>query len=364
MKGRWLSLHRWVGLKLSILISFVMITGTFAVISHEIDWLIDSGRRVSVSEAPEHLDWQGLHDAARSARPEWAFTSLIAPIDPWHAAEVWGYNSNGEIRRLLFHPATFEFRGERAWFNAQRLFRDAHRRLMIPTFHGVVIVSTLSILLAISIVSGLYVYKKFWRGFFKKPRTRDARTLWGDLHRLGGIWSLWFTVIIALTGLFYLAESLGARAARFDIKAPQSEPAPLVGSLTEYASRAKQHLPDYDIALVGLPAFAGRPIEFYGQSKAILVRDRANRVHFDSQTGAVVGVFDGRDATAWQRVSEAADPLHFGTFGGIWTKLLYFVFGAILSALSLSGVYIYSARIRKAANRPTAVRPPALPEAV
>jgi len=52
-----------------------------------------------------------------------------------------------------------------------------------------------------------------------------------------------------------------------------------------------------------------------------------------------------------QRISEMADPLHFGTFGGFWTKILYFVFGVILSGLSLSGVYVFSARIRNASMK-------------
>ncbi len=42
MKRVWLDLHRWVGLKLSILLSFVLITGTLATVSHEIDWLLDA----------------------------------------------------------------------------------------------------------------------------------------------------------------------------------------------------------------------------------------------------------------------------------------------------------------------------------
>ena len=42
-----------------------------------------------------------------------------------------------------------------------------------------------------------------------------------------------------------------------------------------------------------------------------------------------------------------ADPLHFGTFGGYWTKVTWFVFGVGLTALSLSGVVIYGLRIAR-----------------
>ncbi len=357
MKRVWLDLHRWVGLKLFILLSFVLITGTLATVSHEIDWLIDPARRVAPSSAPAVQNWEGLAQAARTARPGWSIEWISAPLDPWHAAEAVGITPEGERRRLLIHPGTLQVQGERAWFNAQRLFRDAHRRLIIPSSWGIVLVSSLSILMILSLISGLFVYKKFWRGFFRKPRQRDARTFWGDMHRLGGVWSLWFVVVIALTSVWYLIEALGfifgQTVARPEPKAPPAihGEAPSGAASISYsalAGEARQTLENYQIMLLRMPRFAGDPITFYGQSTAILVRERANQVAFDSATGKMTGVVRGEDLSVMQRVSQMADPLHFGTFGGIWTKLLYFVFGVILSGMSLSGVYVYSARIRNA----------------
>ena len=45
-----------------------------------------------------------------------------------------------------------------------------------------------------------------------------------------------------------------------------------------------------------------------------------------------------------------ADPLHFGTFGGLATKAIWFVFGAILTGMAVTGVLIYSQRLAKAAR--------------
>ncbi len=39
----WLNVHRWFGLKLSILMSFILITGTLATVSHEIDFHVVAG---------------------------------------------------------------------------------------------------------------------------------------------------------------------------------------------------------------------------------------------------------------------------------------------------------------------------------
>ena len=46
------------------------------------------------------------------------------------------------------------------------------------------------------------------------------------------------------------------------------------------------------------------------------------------------------------RISEAADPLHFGYFGGITTKILWFLLGLSMSAMALTGVVIYSKRLK------------------
>ena len=353
MKRVWFDIHRWVGLKLSIVLSFVLITGTLATISHEIDWLIDPARRVLPSYQTENYDWQGMYDAAVAERPNWAFNNIIKPLDPWFAAEIIGTTPEGELRRLLINPRTLDVQGDRPWFNAQRLFRDTHRRLMIFHSSGIILVSSLALLLLISLVSGLIIYKKFWRGFFKKPRNRNSRTLWGDLHRLGGVWSIWFIFLIVFTGLWYLIEASGnlldIRVEGYVYRPTTIETSankPTV-SLNVLAAESKQQIPDFDPILLELPAFADNPVVFSGQASAFLTRERANYVSFDPYTGEVLDTLDARTLRIPQRISEMADPLHFGTFGGLPTKLLYFIFGIILSGMSLSGIYIYSSRIRK-----------------
>ena len=40
-------MHQWVGLKLSLFLTFILFTGTLAVVSHEIDWLLQPSLRVA-----------------------------------------------------------------------------------------------------------------------------------------------------------------------------------------------------------------------------------------------------------------------------------------------------------------------------
>ena len=52
-----------------------------------------------------------------------------------------------------------------------------------------------------------------------------------------------------------------------------------------------------------------------------------------------------------QTLEHIADPLHYGTIGGIWTKLIWFVFELILSGMSITGFLMWGTRTVKAARR-------------
>ncbi|MCG6120832.1 MAG: PepSY domain-containing protein, partial [Blastomonas sp.] len=47
-----------------------------------------------------------------------------------------------------------------------------------------------------------------------------------------------------------------------------------------------------------------------------------------------------------ERIVHTADPLHFGTFGGLVTKLIRVAFGIALVAMAGSGAVIYAKRLR------------------
>lgn len=106
--------------------------------------------------------------------------------------------------------------------------------------------------------------------------------------------------------------------------------------------------PDLRIRNVQFP-FEGDPgLVIEGQASAVLVRDRANAVFIDPETRDVLLASRGERLNWHQRISEAADPLHFGTWGGLPTKIVWFLFGLLLTSLSVTGVAVYALRLKKA----------------
>lgn len=159
------------------------------------------------------------------------------------------------------------------------------------------------------------------------------------------MWSLWFVTLMALTGMWYFVESLGLAAPpppRVKIEAPTEpgsqgfEPA-FAAAMTAY--------PKLEVRRVLLPGKESPVLQLHGDHEAVLVRPRANTVWVDPVSAKVLLTTNGRDMNVHQRIGELADPLHFGDFGGYWTKVPWFLFGLLLTGLSLSGAAIYSLRI-------------------
>ncbi|GAA0752067.1 MULTISPECIES: PepSY-associated TM helix domain-containing protein [Sphingomonas] len=345
-RSLWWRVHSWAGLKLAIFMTFVLATGTLAVFAHEIDWLVTPAMRATPQSGPK-VSWGTLAAAAVRAEPKGRLQTLYAPIDPWFTAEAWVDMGGGAPRRVYLDPWSGRVAGTRGWANVHRFLRQVHRHLMLPTRIGIPIVTTLALLLLASLITGLVTYKKWWRGFFRMPRGGDLRRVTGDVHRLGGLWSLWFVTLIAVTGLWYLVESLGGNAAVPEL--PTSEAVvsiPTGAALDRLVSMAAQARPSLKIREIRFTKRNG--VILLGQDRAWLVRDRANGIAIDAATGKILASLDGRNLNAHQRISEMADPLHFGTFGGMPTKILWFLFGLILTGLSVTGTIIYAKRLSKA----------------
>ncbi len=353
-RRRWFSLHSWVGLKFSLLFLFVSLTGTIAVYAYEVDWLLTPAMRVEAPESGERQPPGTLLAAALRKYPEWRPSYMHVNLPGYMAAELIAVDKEGNRWRIYVNPYTAEVQGVANWYNAHRFLREAHRHLMLPLKWGLTLVALLSIPLLLSMISAFPIFKRWWRGFFKPPRRDDPpRRWWGNLHRWLGLWSLPFILIIGLTGLWYLAEQWGGSASPAAGKLrplPEASPLPRdADTLNRSINRALSHWPEYRLDSLWFPG-ENQPLILQGQEHALLVRPRANTLLIDPATGESLGRVHGETLSLHQRIAEAADPLHFGTFGGQLTRFIWFLFGMMLTTLSASGAWIYTLRI--ASRRP------------
>lgn len=362
----WFTIHSWIGLKLSLLMTFILATGTIAVFSYEIDWLLNPEMRANQRIAEDEVAWGAAFDSMRREYPAYRPLNLSRFQDNWFALQMLAQGSGGELVRVWFNPADGANLGMTSFFNVQRLFRELHRHLMLPLYIGIPLVTVLAFPLLISLVAGFVVYKKFWRGLFKWPRFGRNPRIWnGDLHRLLGLWGSWFIALIAITSIWYLVEQLGGRAPPFPAAEREMAdrnaalPQQFDGAAIDLAlQNARSELAGLEPGRILFPGNASAPLTIQGELSAVLVRPRANGVHIDPASLAVVGSYRGEDLDSHTRISEASDPLHFGYFGGIGTKLLWFILGLMMTAMSITGVVINAARLRRSWLESATFSPP------
>ncbi|NNC73449.1 MAG: PepSY domain-containing protein [Sphingomonadaceae bacterium] len=344
----WFRIHSLVGLNLSLLIGLICLTGTLAVFASEVDWLMTPSIRAAQPVALDDTNWQAIAASLAEHAPDDAIDTIeTGPSSAFAPAAYTGMPDGGR-RVIRFDPATGVVQGEHSTLGFKSLLRAIHSHLLIGG-PGLTIVTLTAFFLLASLVTALFAYRRWWRGFFRWPqRHRGARVFWGDFHRLAGLWSLVFGFVVALTGIWYFAEQNGVRAPAPDRPALS---AAKVGNVEAAAyfpkalAAAHAAYPDLAIRRIDWPGRAGEVFAFYGQEGTVLVRPRANAAAVDVRSGDIAFTHSGSDAGVHRRISEAADPLHMGYFAGFWSKLLWFLSGALLTIVAVSGAIVYAKRL-------------------
>ena len=361
-------LHGWCGFLLSILMFVICLSGTFAVVSNEIDWLINPDLRAPVENKP--MAWQTIHRNVRALHPEAHILWLQAPIEPGFAVEAVMFRPDLKYPwRVYANPYSGVIQGEHGWLTVQRFLRDFHMYLFSPGW-GKYLVTFFGWLMLASLITGIIVYRQWWRGFFTLEWHRGVRIRWGSLHKLMGVWSLWFVALISVTSVWYFVEALMFDLTDFSyIAAPPVDaatlasfgPAPEIGDLDAIVAAAKREVPEFRLRQIIFPAAPDAPLTITAQTDAILVRDRTNKFGFHPYTGELQSVQLAQHLSPAWRWVDTADPLHFGDFGGLVSKFLWFFFGLVLDAIILSGAWLYLRRMNRLAERdqPGTVHQPA-----
>lgn len=330
MNGRsWFKLHSFAGFAFGLLMLLVCLTGTLAVVSHEIQYLSHQKYR-ALSERQGPVPWQVLEQNLAKAYPDYQISNVQVP-EQWYLAGAVSLNKGSEFLFVYFDPASGALTGEGQWGTVSRFLRNIHMYLSLGST-GKIIVTSLSFLLLIILISSFYVYRQWWRKGFQLPSGAkvSGRTFWSDWHKWTGIWCWGFILLMFLTGLWYFTEHF---LLKFKVehypKAPKLEQAIThkALSLTELMQAAQKARPELDIRALNYPLSDKAPVVVTGQDDTLLVRDRANRIYLHPVTAHVLKIQKGGDLKPVAYISDMADPLHFGNFAGFGVKLLYFVFG-------------------------------------
>lgn len=343
------NIHSWTGLTTGLMLFVICWSGTVAVFSHELDWLLNPA--IHGKALPGAMDWQRAYDEFEQGYPNGHLNELNSPLKKGYSIE--GYAEDGHSTQFRFYmdPATYNITEETSYFNVQRFFRSFHMALFEADYiHilgvpiGYFIVGLFGFVLLISTITGFLFYKNWRTGFFKLNIGKGPRRLWSDSHKLFGLWSLWFGLLIGLTGVWYLAEWWVPEPPYTVFPEVMEKDPDSFLSIDRLYKNAKIAYPELEIQRLEFYDYHGGRLSFAGTDGSFLVRKRAAYVTLDTQGGTVLDVQKPSELSWYARWFEAVDLLHFGKFGGLWSKWLYFIFGLALSALCLTGAYLQAKR--------------------
>lgn len=347
----WFRVHSFTGVITGLMLFVICWSGTFAVVADELDWLVTPGLRVA--SGGEQMNWSEIQSAIHEWRPDAEILQLRAPLYSVSVATALVNLPYHKFVQVHVNPGTGIVTEHNSSLDLQRFFREFHRRLLLGDV-GFYIVCTFTLTLLTSMVAALCFYKRWWTRFLRF-KGGSGRVFWSELHKTAGLWSLWFVLIMVVTGGWYLFEAArgdfgdGKLAYAGDAEyAVRAVPEGSAGSPTDrlpidaLVARAGALRPDLDFRRI---LFRGGAVVLAGQAGHVLVRDRANRVRLDAHTGEVLYNQRASDLPLYWRWSDTADPLHFGNFAGLVSKLIWLVFGLVLCGLILTGTLLHTRRL-------------------
>ncbi len=365
----WFLAHSWLALPIWVFLFFVCLTGTIATVSQEIVWLADPAVRAHPPEGDARmLGYDEIVAAIAREHPEVVIRGITRPVKSMFAWTVRANHPDGSLVSHYVNPYTGRIQGsEPDGLSFRQFIRALHGWLLMPLTNGYSLgwyaVSLLSLPLLGSLVTGMVVYKRFWRAY-PHPRLRlgkGGRVFWGDLHRLADIWSIPFILVMAVTGLWFLvnailhdtgnelpstAPDLPVLVAREDIPVVAAgQPAPRIG-LDRAAQAMREHFPAVEPFSLGFGAHAFHTIGVRGQAAGWPLLSESIQVN--PYTARVEYVQRLADYSKLELFTKSMRPLHTGDFAGLWLKLVYFFFGLLLTAMVASGLLVWLKRTAKA----------------
>ncbi|MXO70968.1 PepSY-associated TM helix domain-containing protein [Alteraurantiacibacter buctensis] len=350
---RGLSAHAAIGLVGGALLYLVCLSGTVLVLYEE--W-----QRLEQPAAPE---MEAISPAAVQRAVEAVLASEEEPTTHLYVhmptAELPRATITTDNRALHVDrqgaPVVPE---ENAW---SEFLYALHYTLNLPALVGITIVGALGAMIVALAVTGLIAHPRIFRDAFRLRARNQGGVAMSDWHNRLSVWTLPFSLTIALTGAVIglasvAAYALAATSYGGDAEAvyapifgdePATDPAPApVPDVAAALAYMQQAYPQVTVsyAILHDPGTAGQHVQIVGGHDRRLIFGEYYAFSADGQFHGAAGLADG---SLGQQAAASVYNLHFGNYGGLPVKLGYILFGLALTAICATGVYIWLGKRRR-----------------
>lgn len=360
---RSLSAHAAVGLLAGALLYLISITGALLVFHDE--W-----QRVEQPNAPEMT--QADPDAVARAAAAMLAREDAAGTKP--TTHLYVHLPTGDLPRTTVITDTqarhadaagrLTVAEENTWSD---FLLHLHYRLHLPSTLGLTIVGGLGVMMVGLALSGVLAHPRIFRDAFRLRARSNGGVGLADWHNRLGVWTLPFTLALAITGAaiglgsvvsFGLAESF-YKGKIEDVYTPifgkdavaDETPAPLpdiAAALRTMGARFPGVHPYY--VIVHDPRTKGQMVQIIGEHPRRLIY--GDNYYFDD-AGRFTGSSGLSDGKVGQQVAASNYNLHFGNYGGVPVKIVYALLGLALCVMTATGLSIWlGKRERRGLHQP------------
>lgn len=352
---RALSAHAAVGLIAGALLYLVCLTGTLSVFYAEWQRIEQPRAPEMAAIAPEAVQ-RGVVAVLATERGKPATSHLYVhlPVEDLPRATITTDSRAVHLREDGWLAGPEEI----GWSD---FLLQLHYTLNLPSLVGLSLVGALGVMILVLALSGVVAHPRIFRDAFRL-RARDTEGVGlADWHNRLSVWTLPFSIAVALTGALIGLASLtayGVAAAhnKGDIAAVY---APIFGAEGK-PDKAAAAVPNVAAALRDLrtrfpavvptyvtihdPLTAGQHIQISAEHRRRLIFGEYYAYDASGHYQGSVGLADGEIG---QQAAASTYKLHFGNYGGLPVKLAYLLFGAALTAICATGVYIWLGKRRR-----------------
>ena len=236
-----------------------------------------------------------------------------------------------------------------------------HINLTLPIVWGMILVGALGVVLAALAITGVVAHPKIFKDAFRLRSRHDPQLARADWHNRLGVWTLPFTIAVAMTGAYiglsYAgAGVLGTAYEKGDIEPvyatifgdePEIDPTPaplpnIARALEVVQTRFPETFPTYIV--VHDPMTRGQFVQIIAEHPQRLVYGEVYSFDGDGTYLGKVGIADGEIG---RQAAASTYKLHFGDYGGIPVELAYILFGFALAAVTATGTTLWLRKRRR-----------------
>jgi uncharacterized iron-regulated membrane protein len=349
------TLHRYVGLAVGLLLVIVGLTGSLLVFEPELDRALIHSQFGNIMPQSQQVSVTSILKTIKTAKPDWIPSGIDLPITSDDAVRVSLDSPNRPSIQVLLNPYTGEIMGERISDRTLVGFVLSLHYTLASGEIGVVIMGIAALLLFILSLTGIVLWSG-WRNLisgFKIKWNGHIKRINFDIHKVAGIFAAIFLALTGFTGFawnFYSQIEPLIYAVTFTPK-PIEPTSKFVSDkltlpLADILRRADVALPGTKLTYISLPASPEGVFQINKQFPE--ERDlHRSRVYLDRYTGEVLKLRDSRKLRLGDQVVDSFTSIHYGTFGGLPTRILYVFVGLAPTILMVTGVVMWWHRKHK-----------------